>query len=112
MLPFLLVLLSLVFFYWFLLFLLLFFVLPLPLLIRFLRGVLVRKMIGGTRFQLWHVDLAQVYCEACGRGIVIHLSVFVFRIVEFNYLRTLPLRLFVDHVLMQFPFFIHTYTKL
>jgi len=102
------------------LFLFLPFLLPLVLFRRFLfflllalslRDVFVRRLIGGTRFQLWHVDLAQVHREASWWGIVLHLSVFAFRVVELYYLPTLQLRLFVDHVLMQLPFFIHTCTK-
>ena len=76
-----------------------------------LRDVFARRLVGGTRFQLWHVDLAQVHREVSWWGIVLHLSVFAFRVVELYYLRTLQLRLFVDHVLMQLPFFIHTCTK-
>ena len=96
---FLVTILPFVLLHWFLFFLLLFSLLAFALFVR-------RPLPSGAGFQLWHVDLAQVHCEAGRRGIAFHLSVFAFWIIELDYLRTLGFRLFVDHVLMQLAFFI------
>ena len=71
-----------------------------------------RPLPSGARFQLRHIDLAQMHRKAGRRGVVFHLGVFAFGIVELDYLRALGFCLFVDHVLVQFTFFIHSCTAL